>query len=103
MRGAMDKIRSLAIFVRVAETGSFSRCAEVLRLGQPTVSKAINSLERELGAKLFNRNTRSIILTEEGKCILQEARKVVGSYYELVQSAGLKSAAQGVVRVTCPV
>jgi DNA-binding transcriptional LysR family regulator len=103
MRGAMDKIRSLAIFVRVAETGSFSRCAEVLRLGQPTVSKAINSLERELGAKLFNRNTRSIILTEEGKCILQEARKVVGSYDELVQSAGLKSAAQGVVRVTCPV
>jgi DNA-binding transcriptional LysR family regulator len=99
----MDRIRSLTIFVRVAETGSFSKCAAALGLGQPTVSKAIGSLETELGARLFSRNTRSIVLTEEGKAILQEARKVLDSYEELVQSAGLKSAVQGVVRVTCPV
>lgn len=99
----MDKIRSLTIFVRVAETGSFSKCAEALRLGQPTVSKAIDALETELGTKLFSRSTRSIALTDEGKAILQEARKVVDSYEELVQSADSKSAVQGVVRVTCPV
>lgn len=99
----MDKIRSLTIFVRVAETGSFSKCAAALRLGQPTVSKAIDGLETELGAKLFSRNTRSIVLTEEGKALLQEARKVLDSYEELMQSAGSKAAVQGVVRVTCPV
>jgi DNA-binding transcriptional LysR family regulator len=103
MDGAMDRIRWLIIFVRVAETGSFSRSAESLGLGQPTVSKAIDSLETELGAKLFSRNTRNIVLTEEGKTILQAARKVVESYEELMQSAGSKSAVQGIVRVTCPV
>lgn len=99
----MDKIRSLTIFIRVAETGSFSRSADALGLGQPAVSKAINSLERELGVKLFSRNTRSILLTEEGKTALREARKVVDSYEELMQSAGSKTAVQGVVRLTCPV
>jgi DNA-binding transcriptional LysR family regulator len=99
----MDRIRSLTIFIRVAESGSFSKCAEALRLGQPTISKVIDALESELGAKLFNRSTRTITLTEEGKAILQEARKVVDCYEELVQSADAKSAAQGIVRVTCPV
>lgn len=54
------------IFVQVVEQGGFARAADVLHLHRPAVTKAIQHLEDDLGAKLLNRTTRKVSLTEEG-------------------------------------
>lgn len=63
----MDRIHELRIFVRVAETGGFTRAADDLQLPRATVSAAIKQLEARLGARLLNRTTRSVQLTQDGK------------------------------------
>lgn len=98
----MDRLKTLAILLKVAETGSFSKCAEELNLGQPAVSKAIDSLEKDLGTKVFLRSTRRLSFTEDGRRLLAEARKVIDSYDEFVAASQLKSVPKGLVRVTCP-
>ncbi len=57
----MDRLTGIQIFARAVETGSFSKAARDLNLTQPTVTKHVASLERKLGARLLNRNTRGII------------------------------------------
>lgn len=54
------KLKQLEIFVKVAETQSFSKAARELYMTQPTVSSRISSLEQELGVKLLARNTREV-------------------------------------------
>lgn len=54
----MDRVESLRLFLRVAETGSFSRAARAEKLGQPAVSKAVAALEGAWGTRLFTRTTR---------------------------------------------
>ena len=61
-----DRISSLRLFVRVARTGSFTAAAKEAGLSQPSVSRIISTLERELGAALFVRSTHSLKLTEAG-------------------------------------
>ena len=56
----------LECFMTVANFLNFSRAAEVLRITQPAVSHQINTLEDELGVKLFHRNSKSVRLTREG-------------------------------------
>ncbi len=62
----MDRVSGLQLFVRVVETGSFSRAADDLGLTQPTVTKHISETERRLGVRLLNRNSRGVSLTEIG-------------------------------------
>ncbi|GAA4181124.1 LysR family transcriptional regulator [Gryllotalpicola koreensis] len=69
----MDE-RQLEIFAAVAEESSFSRAARRLFAAQSTVSAAVRSLEQELGAKLFERSTRSVELTPFGESVLGDAR-----------------------------
>jgi DNA-binding transcriptional LysR family regulator len=57
-------------FVTVASTGSFTRAAEVLHLSQPALTSRIHQLEEALQLRLFNRNTRSLDLTEAGRELL---------------------------------
>lgn len=98
----MDRLKSLSVLLRVVELGSFSRCAQESNVGQPTVSRAIDGLERELGVRILHRNTRRLSLTEDGKRVLAEAKKVIGSYEDLLSASQLKSLPKGVIRVTCP-
>ena len=66
------EIRTLRYFLAVAREENMSRAAELLHVTQPTLSKAMKSLEDELGKKLFTRHSFSIALTEEG--VLQIGR-----------------------------
>ncbi|WP_139129201.1 LysR family transcriptional regulator, partial [Paenibacillus nuruki] len=59
-------IENIEAFVYINHYGSFNKAAEVLFLSQPSVSARIQTLERELGCKLFERLGRQILLTEEG-------------------------------------
>ena len=67
----------LECFVTVANFLNFSRAAEQLRITQPAVSHQINSLEDELGVKLFHRTSKSVRLTQEGFLFLQYAGEIL--------------------------
>lgn len=81
-------IHRLEYFVAVASTGNFTEAAEVLFTTQSAVSKQIISLEAELNVKLFNRNSRKVILTEEGKRILFYAHDILKPYREMQSTFG---------------
>jgi len=61
-----DKLQALRLFVRVARTGSFSAAARELDLSQPSVSRIIAALEKDVGEALVTRTTRAVTLTEVG-------------------------------------
>ena len=73
------ELRHLRCFVAVAEELNFRRAAERLRVAQPAVSAQIKSLEEKLGVRLFERTTRSVLLTSAGRVFLDEARNVLGA------------------------
>jgi Transcriptional regulator len=71
------EIRTLRYFLAVAREENMSRAAEQLHVTQPTLSKALKSLEDELGKKLFTRHSFSIALTEEGALLRDRAEDLV--------------------------
>ncbi|HZO46877.1 MAG TPA: LysR family transcriptional regulator [Xanthobacteraceae bacterium] len=70
-------LRQVATFVCLAETQSFRRAAERLRLSQPAVSAHIRELERQVGVALVHRTTRHVSLTIEGKAFAVRARRAL--------------------------
>nr|MBQ4457900.1 LysR family transcriptional regulator [Clostridia bacterium] len=64
----------------VSESRSMNKAAEKLYISQPTLTSAIHSLEDELGIKLFNRTNQGVILTNEGKDFLLQARQIYQQY-----------------------
>jgi DNA-binding transcriptional LysR family regulator len=69
-------------FVRVVESGSFSAVAREANATQSAISKQVAALERSLGARLLNRTTRSLALTEEGERYFERARRLVADIAE---------------------
>ncbi len=76
----------LQTFLAAAEEGSFSAAARRLRITQPAVSQAIDSLEKYLGTELFLRRGRSICLTEAGQMLLPLSRELLGSACRLEET-----------------
>ncbi len=72
----MIKRSHLRQFLAVVETGNFTRAAERIAVSQPTLSAGIAELERQMGARLFLRERRSIRLTEAGNRLLTHARAI---------------------------
>lgn len=70
-------LKQLEAFVQVAEGGSFSKAAKQLFLTQPTISAHISSLEKELNARLFVRNTKEVKLSDDGKDLYRYARQMI--------------------------
>ncbi|APV49912.1 hypothetical protein BWI17_09580 [Betaproteobacteria bacterium GR16-43] len=70
----MDRLTDIAVFVRVVERGSFTRAAEELELSRAVVSKYLTRLEERLGARLLNRTTRRLALTEAGAALFEASR-----------------------------
>ncbi len=81
----MDRIDQFRIFIRVAQSGSFTLAANQLGLPRPTVSLAIHQLETHLGARLLNRTTRRVSLTQDGEAVLERALALVTDAEELEQ------------------
>lgn len=73
----MDRLQSMAVFVRVAEQGSFSLAARQLGLSKSAVSKHVTALEERLGVRLLNRTTRRLVLTEVGSVYRDYCARVV--------------------------
>jgi LysR family carnitine catabolism transcriptional activator len=83
------KIAQLKAFVQIAESHTYAEAAENLHLSQPAVSIAIKNLEQEVGGKLFNRTTRQLELTPEGRDFLPVAQRLLQDWYRA--STDLKS------------
>ncbi|MCC6302255.1 MAG: LysR family transcriptional regulator [Gammaproteobacteria bacterium] len=99
----MDRIDQLRIFIRVAQSGSFTLAADQLELPRPTVSLTIQQLEAHLGVRLFNRTTRQVSLTQDGESLVERAIALVADAEELEQQFHSRSGTlTGRVRVDMP-
>ena len=100
----MDRLSAMNMFIRVVETGSFSAVAKELNSSQPTISKNIAELESWLGAKLLNRSTRSLRLTEAGADYYERCVAILQNVEDAEQNVGLlQTQPKGLVRVTAAV
>jgi DNA-binding transcriptional LysR family regulator len=99
----MDLLAAFRVFVRVAEAGSFSAVAREVGATQPAVSRQIATLEEHLGARLIQRTTRSLALTEDGRDLLGHARRVLDCVEEAEAAVGRRHRAPaGLVRLATP-
>jgi DNA-binding transcriptional LysR family regulator len=93
----------LQVFVRIAETGSFSAAARDLGLSKSAASKRLAVLEDRLGARLVNRTTRRLSLTEAGSDFLERAQRILAELEEAEQAAGrLTDEPRGILKVNAP-
>ena len=90
----MFELRDLECFLAVADEGNFSRAASILKISQPSLSRRIASLERELGVPLFSRARRQIALTPAGRALAREARAVFAETRTAIDV--VRAAARGV-------
>lgn len=93
----MVELRQLSCFVAVAEECHFTRAAKRLHVAQSGLSASVRSLEKELGAELFVRNTRQVRLTPAGTALLAEARRTLAASTACVDAV---AAVRGLLRGT---
>jgi DNA-binding transcriptional LysR family regulator len=98
-----DRWQELRIFVRAAESGSFSRAARELQLSQPSVSRVIGELEARLGVKLLLRTTRRIAVTDAGALFLDRAREILADMEDAEDAARGLDSLRGLIRLALPV
>lgn len=100
----MDRIDALRLFCSVAELGSFTQAAEREGMTPGAASKQITALEQRLQARLFERTTRSVRLTDAGSALLDRVQPWLDEYDALEEGvADARSAPAGLLRVTAPV
>lgn len=100
----MDRLQAWAIFAAVAEHGSFADAARRLGRSPAAVTRAIAALENHLSARLLNRTTRSVALTDAGARYLEACRRILSDFAELEASAtGERQQPRGLLNVTAPV
>ena len=73
----MDQLRAMRVFARVVDEGGFAKAARALDLAPPVVTRTVADLETHLGARLLNRTTRTIALTEIGEATLDKVRAIL--------------------------
>ena len=96
----MDRLLAMEMFVRVVETGSFSKAAREFNTTQPTVTKQVAATEARLKVRLLNRNTRGVSLTESGSLYYEKCKSIVHEAEEAEQVVRRReSQAQGLLRI----
>ena len=98
-----DRHQELMIFVRTAESGSFSKAGRELGLSQPSVSRIIGELEARLGVTLLLRTTRRITVTDAGALFLERARELLGQWEDAEDAVRGVDSLRGTIRLALPV
>lgn len=91
----MDRLSAVQLFIRVVETGSFSRAAAECGVTQPTATKAVAALEQRLGARLLHRSTRGVTPTEVGQLYHARCRQIARDIDEADNLATLRQTGLG--------
>lgn len=100
----MDKLRAMKTFVQIADDGSLTAAAAALGMSLPAVVRSLAALEAELGARLFQRTTRRLALTQEGLQYLARSRDILAAVAEADASlADETQAPRGQLTITAPV
>lgn len=73
----MDRFHEIEVFIAVNDAGSFAKAGQRLRMSPPAVTRAISALEDRLGARLFQRTTRRLAITDVGTRFLESARRIL--------------------------
>ena len=82
-------IQQIRYVMKIAETGSMNRAARTLGVKQPSISTAVSELEQELGIIIFDRDSKGMTLTDQGKEFLEGASVLVRSFGQLEVRYGL--------------
>lgn len=94
-------LKSVRIFLKVVEQGSFSKAAKILNMAPSSVTRAIDNLEYELKSELFKRSTRQLLLTDKGHVFLEGASNLVADSDSLLMSmAGSDKEPEGNLRIS---
>lgn len=100
----MDRLTAMEIFTRVVGEGSFSGAARVLNMSKSAVSKYISDLEERLGARLLNRTTRRLSLTDVGKAYYERCQRVLSDIDEMEAAVSYKTQqVGGLLKIAAPV
>ncbi|MEJ9282302.1 LysR family transcriptional regulator [Ureibacillus thermosphaericus] len=96
-------IRQIEYFTEVAKHLSFTKAASTLHVSQPSISKAIQNLEAELGVPLFYRSSKQLELTDAGKAVLANAQHVLAAFKNLrSELTDLMELKKGEIRIGIP-
>lgn len=96
----MDRLTGLTVFAQVAESGGFSAAARRLNMSTTMVSNYVQALENRLGARLLNRTTRQVNLTEVGRAYYERSRRILTDLEEADSAASLlQSTVRGTLRL----
>jgi DNA-binding transcriptional LysR family regulator len=98
-----DRLQEMRVFVRAAESGSFSRAARELSLSQPSVSRIVGELETRLGVTLLLRTTRRVTLTDAGALFLQRTREILSQIEDAEDAARGLDSLRGTIRLALPI
>ena len=98
----MDSIAGMRILVRVVDSGNFSAAARQLGVAPSSVSRQINELEEDLGARLFTRTTRKLSLTEAGQLYYERAHGIIDEVNEAKLALSQLGSPSGILRITVP-
>ena len=99
----MDQLRAMRVFARVIDEGSFAKAARALDLAPAVVTRLVAELEEHLGARLINRTTRRLALTETGEAYLDRVRQILVEVEEAAALAGSATTdPRGHLRVLMP-
>jgi DNA-binding transcriptional LysR family regulator len=100
----MDKLKAMQIAVAIADGGSLSAAADRLDLSLPVVVRTLAALEAQLGVRLFNRTTRRLSMTDEGRQYVENGRRILADVAD-VETLLVSGAVEpsGSITVTAPV
>jgi len=97
----LDRWTEIELFVQIAETGSMSRAAEALSLSNAAASRHLSALEERLGARLVERNTRRLYLTDTGQEFFSRAKAILADLHDAESTVNATSLnPTGMLRVT---
>lgn len=99
----MDSLTDISVFVQVVESGSFTAAAERLSLSKSVISKYVTRLEDRLGARLLNRTTRRLSLTEVGRTFYERSERGLQELAEAeLEVSRLQGEPRGTLRINAP-
>lgn len=99
----MDRLRAFEVFTTVVSRGGFARAGDALETSPANITRYVNELEAYLGARLLNRTSRRLSLTEAGEALYERARAILEEIAEAEAAASANVAEpQGRLRINAP-